>query len=75
MNDTDRIIILRAMLRYFVITWILIIIAIATGCTDNRIRTAPTLDSRYKNPELRLHMTREMWAQTQLRHYEDEEND
>ena len=49
------------------------IVGILAGCTDNRIRTAPTLDARYKNPELRLCMTREMWAQTQLRHYEEKE--
>ena len=53
--------------------WLLLIIVILAGCTDNRIRTAPTLDDRYKNPELRLCMTREMWAQAQLRHYEEKE--
>ena len=53
---------------------LLICIVFLTGChADNRIRTAPTLDDRYKNPELRLCMTREMWAQTQLRHYEEKE--
>ena len=52
---------------------VIITVLLTTGCTDNRIRTAPTLDARYKNPELRLCMTREMWAQTQLRHYEEKE--
>ena len=53
---------------------LLICIAFLVGChADNRIRTKPALDARYKNPELRLCMTREMWAQAQLRHYEEKE--
>lgn len=55
---------------------LIIFVIFLAGChSDNRIRIKPTLEYKIdpaKKEMLRLHVTREMWAQKQLRDYEDE---
>ncbi len=52
----------------------LLAVSLLAGCTDNRIRTKPTLD--YKIPparkaELQRHVTRIMYEQRVLRDFEE----
>ncbi|KKN78872.1 hypothetical protein LCGC14_0346440 [marine sediment metagenome] len=55
--------------------WLLLIcIVFLTGCTDNRIRINPVPDikiSPAKQAEYRLYVTRALWAQKQLKDYEE----
>ena len=56
---------------------LLVLLILLTGChTDNRIRVKPIPDfniSPAKQAEYRLYVTRALWAQKQLKDYEEKE--
>ncbi len=74
-KDTNMI--LATIVAALIPTLIVLLVLFFAGChSDNRARIKPTLDYKIapaKKEMLRLHITRELWAQKQLRDYEKEQ--